>query len=310
MVQINRVRGAVRTFAFVAATVAVTSALSQTPKRNEKFLSEKDVRSTLVGNTVTLERSNGQTDLEYYSPDRTTRHFDQHGQLHLGTWRWDQVSGMCFTSESSNQETCWRYRWSNRKLQAVSNAGTVVTIAMISPSDEQFKTAQTKLQQAKDERQRVQQETVHRKGESKQEADERAKLIAESERPEHLLRSSYIAYIHVKKCFETRNGYSLVYVTAAELEGAKKNAKSIEQELKQKKPGLNPDATWGEANKEGFERFRLILAASGIMADAEMNSSIGFVSDHVLAFCKSNLRLLENLKSEILSETKNIEKDF
>jgi hypothetical protein len=310
MVHIKRVRGALRTFAFVTATVAVTSALSQTPKPNEKFLSERDVRSTLVGNTVSFERSNGKTEVEYYSPDRTTRHFDQNGQLHLGTWRWDQGSGMCFTYESSRQENCWNYRWSNKKLQAISNAGAVLKIAMISPSDDHFKAAQAKLQQGRDDRQRVQQETVDIKREQKQEGDERAKLIAESERPEHLLRSSYIAYIHVKKCFEARNGYSLAYVTAAELEGAKKNAKLIEQELKQKKPSLNPDVTWGEANKEGFERFRLILAASGIMANAEMNSNIGLVSDQVLAFCKSNLRLLENLKSEVLSETKNIEKDF
>jgi hypothetical protein len=310
MVHIKRVRDALRAFAFVTATVAVTGALPQTPKPNDKFLSERDVRSTLVGNTVSLERSNGKIEVEYYSPDRTTRHFDQNGQLHLGTWRWDQAGGMCFTYESSGQENCWKYRWSNRKLQAISNAGTVLKIAMISPGDDQFKTAQAKLQPGRDDQQIVQQSIGNIKREQKQEGNERAKLIAESERPEHLLRSSYIAYIHIKKCFEARNGYSLIYVTAAELEGAKKNAKLIEQDLKQKKPNLNPDATWGEANKEGFERFRLILAASGIMANAEMNSNVGLVSDQVLAFCKYNLRLLENLRSEVLSETKNIEKDF
>jgi hypothetical protein len=294
MVQINRVRGAVRTFAFVAATVAVTSALSQTPKRNEKFLSEKDVRSTLVGNTVSLERSNGKTEVEYYSPDRTTRRFDEKGQLLSGSWRLDQGGGMCFTDELGSQENCWMYRWSNKKLQAISNAGTVLKIEMISPGDEQFKTAHAKLQQGRDDRQRVEQKKVNITGEHKQEADERAKLIAESERPELLLRSSYIAYIHVKKCFDARKGNSLVYVTVSELEGAKKNAKLIEQELKQKQPKLDPNVIWDEANKEGFDRFRLILAASGIVAYAEMNSNPGFVSDQVLKFCKYNLRLLEN----------------
>jgi hypothetical protein len=310
MVQIKRVRGALRTFAFVTATVAVTSALSQTPKPKEKVLPEGDVRSMLVGNTISLEGSNGKTEVEYYSLDRTTRRFDQNGQLLSGTWRWDQGGGMCFTYESSSQENCWTYRWSNRKLQAISNAGTVLKIAMISPGDEQFKTAHAKLQQGRDDRQKVEQKTVNITGEHKQEADERAKLIAESERPELLLRSSYIAYIHVKKCFDARKGNSLVYVTGSELEGAKKNVKLIEQELKQKQPRLDPNVIWAEANKEGFDRFRLILAASGIVAYAEMNSNTGFVSDQVLTFCKYNLRLLENLKSEILPEAKNVEKDF
>ena len=96
----------------------------------------------------------------------------------------------------------------------------------------------------------------------------------------------------------------------SELEGAKKNAKLIEQELKQKQPKLDPNVIWDEANKEGFDRFRLILAASGIVAYAEMNSNTGFVSDQVLTFCKYNLRLLENLRFEILPEAKNVEKDF
>src|SRR5215213_4503697 len=118
MVHIRRVRGAVRTFAFVTATVAVTSALSQTAKPSGKFLSEGDVRDTLVGNTVSLERSNGKTEVEYYSPDKTTRRFDQKGQLLSGSWRLDQGGGMCFTDELGSQENCWMYRWSNKKLQA------------------------------------------------------------------------------------------------------------------------------------------------------------------------------------------------
>jgi hypothetical protein len=129
---------------------------------------------------------------------------------------------------------------------------------------------------------------------------------------EELLRASYANYIEVRECFESRKGYSVRYINEPERDDARVAVKRIEDKLKAQDPNLNTDEIWASTSKNPPKRDYGPLAAWYMMAQGVSKNSLnsGEYNQLTADFCKSALRELREVRSNIDPESAILKKDF
>lgn len=129
--------------------------------------------------------------------------------------------------------------------------------------------------------QRQQQEEVIRREQEQREA--------EAKKPINLLRTSYANYIFIKRCYDDRQGYLMVYISDPELARARHAVSRIEEKLKPDlPPSVTTDSLWSEANAL-IDKQRMPL---------------------VQPFCQTKLRSLEQTHRSLIPEDDRTPKDF
>jgi hypothetical protein len=83
----------------------------------------------------------------------------------------------------------------------------------------------------------------------------------EAAKPINRLRQAYFNYMVVKRCYDVRLGYQLVYINEVELERARRAVNAIETSALKEDSSINTSATWQEgvqmlgASKEYVEQY-------------------------------------------------------
>lgn len=81
------------------------------------------------------------------------------------------------------------------------------------------------------------------------EQDRQRRIEEEKRTPRYLLQQSYAYYIHVKRCYDARSGYQLVFISEPEADRARDAVRAIEKFLKAADVSLDGDALWQKANE-------------------------------------------------------------
>ena len=86
-------------------------------------------------------------------------------------------------------------------------------------------------------------ETLRREAENRRTEAQRV----EAAKPINRLRKAYFSYLVVKRCYDVRLGYQLVYVNEVELERARLAVSAIENSILKEDPSINKNDPWQEA---------------------------------------------------------------
>jgi hypothetical protein len=112
-------------------------------------------------------------------------------------------------------------------------------------------------QRAEERQKRKQDEELKRQQETEA-AEAELRALLSKQVPVGRLRvelgQAYENYIVLKKCYEARLGYSLIYVSDVELSRARDQIKQLEDKIKV--PGIDTDNLWARANSAADERTR------------------------------------------------------
>jgi hypothetical protein len=119
-----------------------------------------------------------------------------------------------------------------------------------------------------------------------EETRKREEKLREARSPPRVLARAYAAYVLVKRCRESREGYRLIYISDTELERARKAIAVIETKIKNENAGLETEPLWKSGNE---------------IAD-KLDVSRGA--------CQSGLSLLEGGARKLAPGSLSTEKDF
>jgi hypothetical protein len=126
--------------------------------------------------------------------------------------------------------------------------------------------------------------------ESKRREEDVARVIKDLDQlPKYALRAAYAHYIFIKRCYDARQGYAMIYISDPELVRATRAISRIEEKLKPELPqGLKTDDLWSEAN------------TSGGRSNYPLYREI----------CQTELDSLDQKYKELFPEDSTIKKDF
>jgi hypothetical protein len=149
-------------------------------------------------------------------------------------------------------------------------------------------------------------ELEKKKEEETRESNQR--LQAKDNDPMHVLTRTYYDYIIVKRCFEQRQGYTLVNISDQEMERAKKAAKGIEEAIQRNNHGIDTDTAWRAASSES-EDWKTETDKVELMLLGQYNSKLQLdLSDRNR--CQNSLQAVETRFKRIAPEANAVKKDF
>jgi hypothetical protein len=107
--------------------------------------------------------------------------------------------------------------------------------------------------------------------------------------PLNIIGNSYMQYIGVRKCYEAREGYQVVYISVPELARAREAVKALEEKALQLNPDIRKDEMWRVANEN---------------VDASRNPVIRDTCQYVLKM------LMDSYRYHFPAKADGVEKDF
>jgi hypothetical protein len=110
----------------------------------------------------------------------------------------------------------------------------------------------------------------------------------------NVLGNSYAAYVDVKRCYEARKGYSVIYISDPEMERARNAVREIEEAVKPKVDTAAAENLWSRVQEAQGRSF---------------NPS-GDYLERVRALCRERLEFLLETHLEQVPDSRSIEKDF
>jgi hypothetical protein len=126
--------------------------------------------------------------------------------------------------------------------------------------------------------------------------------------PMHVLTRTYHDYVVIRKCFEQRDGYALVNISAQDMERAKKAAKGIEEAIQKNNPSVDKDAAWKAANSDS-EDWKTETDKVELTLLGQYNSKLQVdLSDRNR--CQNILQAMETRFKRVAPEENEVKKDF
>ena len=127
--------------------------------------------------------------------------------------------------------------------------------------------------------------------------------------PKHILTRTYYEYISIRKCFDKRDGYISVNISAVEMERAKRTAKGIEEAISKNEPGIDKDAAWKSASSDSDE-WKTETDKAELTLLEQYNSQLEAVDLSDRNRCQNLLHSLEKRLEKIAPKANNVKKDF
>lgn len=83
----------------------------------------------------------------------------------------------------------------------------------------------------------------------KEQQDQKAREEAEAKTPRGILRHAYEDYVYLNLCQKERQGYAMVYISAPEMEDARRSVKLIEEKIVSENKDIDKVALWDQASQ-------------------------------------------------------------
>jgi hypothetical protein len=149
--------------------------------------------------------------------------------------------------------------------------------------------ADEKAKEQEELRELRRQRAIERQQQEEASRREEQRRAEEANKPENLLRSSYVNYIFLRRCYEARQGYAMIYLSDPEMARSKRAVSRIEEKLKTELPfGVTINTLWSDAIAiVGRERMPIVLPV-----------------------CQIKLRALEQIYTRLVPEDSIKPKDF